>query len=461
MTEGCSEPPRPPVRWAALDGGRRRAARRGLVAVIGLAFGLGLLVQPVSAAATSATALRLSLGHLFAIHGFLSLEAMRAAALDAPERAAVLDSLSQNTDSLQAVVTSIYGDAAGSRFRPLWQGQIDALLAYADASVKKDEAAKTKAKNDLAAFRTDFAAFLQSVNPRLSSEPVAEALQLQLVQLTAYADGDFERATTTGRLTYARMFEVGDQLARAIATQFPARYPGRPAAFGPKAELTVALRKFLGEHLVLAADAMRAAVDGAPDAASAKDSLAANTADLAAWVASVYGRAAGAAFDDLWTKQTTALLDYIDGLTAKSDSQKVEARQALDADRVAIAKLLSSANPALDQQAVAALIDGHISDLIAQADAYSSGDFPRSVMLVRRGYERMFTVADALAGATAKRFPARFAEVSGAPSTATTGIDDQTITPLTPERIALLVVAGAAAFALVVIGRGHRPPRTR
>ena len=435
----------------------RVVAKRIVTVAAGIAVSITLVGQVTGADATSATSLRLTLGHLFAVHGYLSLEVMRAAALETPERAAVLASLGENSNALEEVLSSIYGADAGSRFGLLWHSQIDALLRYGDATAKRDQAAQAKARGDLMTFRTDFASFLTSLNPRLSGGAVADALQLRLAQLTAYGDGDFVRATTTGRATYSRMFEIGDELAKGIAAEFPKRYPGQQVAFGPKAELTVALRKFLGEHLVLAAEAMRAGVAGAPDAPSAKDSLAANTADLAAWVATVYGTDAGQAFDAVWTRQTDGYLSYMAGLRARSDPEKKRAREALEATADAIAKLLSSANPRLDREAVDVLIGSHAKDLIAQADAYAAADYPTSVSLVQQGYERMYSVADAMADATAAQFPTRFASVNGAPSTATEGLAGRPTIDMTVP-VAVLAAAAVLAFALMLIGTDRRTP---
>jgi phosphoglycolate phosphatase-like HAD superfamily hydrolase len=401
----------------------RRRARRPLIAVGAAVLGVLIATASVASAASAgdapATALRLTLGRLLAEHAYLTMEGMRATALGAPERDAARETLDQNTAALADAFGSVYGDEAGTRFRQLWQEHIDALFAYASAAASSDTGATEEAEAALTAFRAAFGTFLSSANPHLSADAEAEALQLHLDQLTAYVDGDYARAAATGRAAYTHMFELGDHLARGIADQYPTRFTGANIAFSPKAELRVALGRLLGEHLVLSAEAMRAALGDAPDADGATRAIGANSVDLAAAIGRLYGDAAGTAFEVVWTRHTDAYIAYIAGVRDDDAEAQQQALAQLHGYHVEIASFLADANPNLDEAAVQELIRQHVEALIGQVDAYAAGDYRRSMTIVRDAYAHMFTVGDALADAIAAQFPGRFADLAQAPATAT------------------------------------------
>jgi hypothetical protein len=96
-----------------------------------------------------------------------------------------------------------------------------------------DDAAKATALDELAGYREDFAAFLDSATSgNAPAGPVADALQSHVDQLVAaldaYAAGDFEAAYAAEREASAHMFMTGEVLAAAIAGQFPDRFPTGP-----------------------------------------------------------------------------------------------------------------------------------------------------------------------------------------------------------------------------------------
>jgi hypothetical protein len=413
--------------------------------------------DPMTAADKPATTLRLTLGRLLAVHAFLTMEGMRAVALHAPERDAITESLGQNTDDLANAIGSVYGQSAHDAFRPLWQSHIDALMAYADDASRGDETAAAQAKQQLATFRVELSQFLKGANPQLSGAAEAAALQMHIAQLTAYVDGDFSGAMATGRAAYSHMFELGDHLAKAIATQFPRRYPGRSVAFSPKAELRVALGKLLGEHLVLSAEAMRSGMADTPDAAGTRDALAANTRDLGSWIASLYGASAGTAFDEIWTRHIDAYLAYIAAVKTKDTAGQQQALERLHTYHVQVAEFLTAANPKLDRAEVEELIRRHVESLIAQVDAYAAGDYRRSVNVVREAYDHMFVVGDVFAEATAAQFPDRFSDVEEIPPTDTAIEIDRPA----QDASAAATVAFLAALAALAVWARRRPRSAR
>ena len=443
------------------------------VAVISVVLGATLSVggsplsgQPVARAAESAadqpaTVLRVTLGRLLAEHAYLTLEAMRSVALSGGDRQAIVTALRDNTEALSGAVESVYGAGAADVFERLWNDHIDGVVAYAEAVTAGNLSGAEAALGVLAEYRNAFSAFLAGANPEISADGEAVALQLHLDQLTAFADGDYALGFETGREAYSHMFTLGDDLAKAIAAQFPDRFPGARVAFSPKAELRVALGRLLGEHLVLAAEAMRSGLSGTPDFDSAKGALDANSRDLAAAVGGVYGDEAGRAFLDLWITHTAAYLEYIEAFDEADDAAKAEALATLRDYPDEFATFISAANPNLPEEAVQDLIRRHGEALISQVDAYAARDYPRSVTIVAEAHTHMFDVADALADGIAAQFPDRFSDLSGAPATDTAGTSQGAGAGSSPSTLLAVLVLMSLAAGVIARTSSDRRDRVR
>jgi hypothetical protein len=59
-------------------------------------------------------------------------------------------------------------------------------------------------------------------------------------------------------MAFSHMFELGDHLALEIVRQYPDRFADGAVAFSPGSDLQLGLDHLLSEHMVLAAEAMRA-----------------------------------------------------------------------------------------------------------------------------------------------------------------------------------------------------------
>ena len=277
------------------------------------------------------------------------------------------------------------------------------------------------------------------------------ALQLHLDQLVAYADADYGRAFETGRAAYRHMFTLGDHLAKAVAQQFPERFPGATIAFSPRSELRLTLGRLLGEHLVLSAEAMRAGLAGAPDFADATGALAANTDELAGAIEVIYGADAGAAFGQIWTRHIDAYLAFIRAEAANDAAARGQTLATLRQYHTEIAEFLVAANPKLDRTGLETMIRHHVEALIAQVEAHKAGDYRRSVTVTREAYGHMFSVGDGLAAAIADQFPKRFTDIAGLPQTTTAPRTD----PETPD-LNLSWILLAALFLIVLPDHADR-----
>ena len=226
--------------------------------------------------------------------------------------------------------------------------------------------------------------------------------------MTAFADGDYTDAYAAHRMAFSHMFQLGDHLALEIVRQYPARFSGGPDAFSPRSDLRLALDRLLGEHLVLAAEAMRAGVRQSPAFEAARDSLDANSADLAGVIADVYGANSGQQFEDVWKEHVDAYLSFVEALGSDDDAERETSLGRLHAYHDQIAQLLTAVNPLLDGATVEDLIRGHVQALITQAEATVADDPARAIAATRDGYEGTFEVGAALAEAIGRQFPEQF-----------------------------------------------------
>jgi hypothetical protein len=326
----------------------------------------------------------------------------------------------------------------------LWRAHIGYFVDYAEAGETNDEAARQRALADLADYRDDFSQFLASANPNLSAEGAAELLDLHIDQVVAYEDSDFERAFATGRDAYRHMFHTGDALAQAIVQQFPERFTGSRLAFSPAVSLWLTLDRLLGEHFILAAEAMRSGAAGGAEAEAASKALERNTGDITRAITDIYGDAAGAAFGQLWQKHIDAYVRYIESSRSGEAAAKQSSLEELRRYGAEFGRFMAAANPNLEESAVEHLISHHTTALVSQVDAFTEGDYTRTYSLVRDAYNHMFSVGKALAGALSAQFPDRFPAL---PDTAVAPVADRPVGSA-PQLILVLALAGVCLLLL-------------
>jgi hypothetical protein len=182
---------------------------------------------------SSAGTLRVTLDRLLGEHAFLAAETMRAGVAGEPYFAASKLALDANSADLAGLVKAAYGQDAAARFAEMWRGHTEAYLSYIDATRSKDDAARKNALDGINAYAGQLAEFLATANPHLDAAATAQLLrqhvQHLINQVDAFGKGDYRATYAIVRDGYAHMFMVGEALAAAIATQFPARFPAKAA----------------------------------------------------------------------------------------------------------------------------------------------------------------------------------------------------------------------------------------
>jgi hypothetical protein len=187
----------------------------------------------------------------------------------------------------------------------------------------------------------------------------------------------------------------------------------------PAATLRTALNALLSEHVILAAAATGAALDGRDaEFKAAAGALDANSVDIAKAIGSVYGTEAEQAFLPLWRRHIGFAVDYTVGVATKNAAQQQKAVDDLIAYTQDFGAFLESANPNLPKSAVADLVKHHVVTLKAVIDAQATRDYTRAYAAERAATAHMKMIADPLAQAIVKQFPDKFVGDPQAPAAA-------------------------------------------
>jgi hypothetical protein len=181
------------------------------------------------------------------------------------------------------------------------------------------------------------------------------------------------------------------------------------------ATLRAGLTGLLSEHVYLAALATGAALRGDTEgfeayAAALNGPTDSNTADLTAAITSAYGAETGKAFDGLWRSEghIPAFVAYTQAVAAGDKAKADKAVADLTAYAGTVGTTLNQVNSNLPADAVTEMITMHATTLKAVIDAQKAGDQPKVYSSLREAYGHMGEMANALAGATAKKFPEKF-----------------------------------------------------
>jgi hypothetical protein len=174
--------------------------------------------------------LRVDLNRLLSEHAWLAASATGAALGGRnKEFEAAAAALDANSQDIAKAIGSVYGEAAGDAFLPLWRKHIGFFVDYTMAVAKGSRKGKDKAVNDLVQYTQDFGAFLNSATPALPQEAVAELVKSHVLTLKDVVDAQANRNPKEAywklREAAHHMQMIADPLAQAIAAQFPEKFP--------------------------------------------------------------------------------------------------------------------------------------------------------------------------------------------------------------------------------------------
>jgi hypothetical protein len=186
-------------------------------------------VAEAPSADTPAADLRSALDQLLGEHVQLAADATNAAlnGRDA-EFKAVGSALDSNSQDIANAIGSIYGKDAGVAFLGLWRSHIAMVVDYTVGTASKDKKMQDKAVGELMQYTKDLGAFLNSANPNLPQDAVADLVKHHAVTLKAVIDaqaaGDQAKAYKELRTAYNHMASVAEALAQGIVKQFPKKF---------------------------------------------------------------------------------------------------------------------------------------------------------------------------------------------------------------------------------------------
>jgi hypothetical protein len=366
-----------------------------------------------ASASMPAADLRATFNSLFGEHIVLAASATGAALAGRETQfKAIVESLDANSVDISKAIGLVYGPEAEKAFLPLWRKHIGFAVEYTLGVATKDKAKQDRAVAELVQYTEDFGAFLNSANPNLPKNVVADLVKTHVLTLKdvidAQAAGDQPKAFAATRTAYAHMRMIADPVAGAIAKQFPTRFTGQFDS--PGASLRIALNNAFAEHVYLAARATGAALGGRDaELKAAAAALDGNSVDISKAIGSVYGGTAEQAFLPLWRRHIGFVVDYTTGLAAKNKAAQDKAVNELVGYTQDLGAFLSSANPNLPKDAVADLLKGHILSLKDVVDAQAAGNQAKVYTELRAAMGHMRMIGDPLAAAIAKQFPQRFA----------------------------------------------------
>lgn len=403
----------------------------------------------------SAVDLRATLDQLLSEHVYLAVETMRKGVDGSKDFEQSSAALQGNTDDLSAAIASVYGDEAGAKFKDMWSAHIGFFVDYVKGTAGNDEAAKKAALDELAQYKEDFSNFLSTATEkRLEADALAEGLQMHVEQLVgafnAYVAGDYEKAYEYEREAIHHMYMVSKGLSNAIVMQFPDKFENHQAVT-PAADLRSDLNYLLSEHAGLAVAAMQNGIDGSKDFEASAAALSANTEDLSAAIASVYGAEAGEQFKQMWADHIGHFVNYVKATGANDEEAKKAALTALSQYKDSFAKFLETATDGrLPADALAEGLQMHVDQLVTAFDTYTAGDYASTYPAVREAYGHMFETSKGLSGAIADQFPDKFkAEMpSEMPKTGLGGTASQGL-PFEAVLISAILALVAAGFVTV------------
>ena len=143
-------------------------------------------------------------------------------------------------------------------------------------------------------------------------------------------------------------------------------------------------------------------------AATAEKEVVANAKAIAAAIEPYYGKAASDKLFGLLAGHYGAVKQHLEATVAGSKAKQDAAVKSLTANATEIARFLSSANPYLPFDTLNGLLLAHGGHHIQQNEQLKARQYAQEAQTWEAMKNHMYVIADALAGAIAKQFPAKF-----------------------------------------------------
>ena len=319
--------------------------------------------------------------------------------------------LNTNGTDLGEYIGAAFGDAAKNQFNSIWSAHNGFFVDYTTGVAKKDEAAKAKAVSDLTTvYVPQFSKFVADA----TGLPLATVTSLVTEHVTttkdvvdAQAAGDWTKTVPAEQKAYTHMQMIADPLSAAISTKFPDKFPAGGTT--KAADLRVTMDTALVDHLYLATSATAAALGGRTDEFNAyAKQLNTNGTDIGGVIGGAYGTDAQAQFNSIWSAHNGFFVDYTTGVAKNDEAAKTKAVSDLTTVYVPqFSKFIADAT-GLPLEAVTSLITAHVTGTKQVVDDQGAKSWTKAAADDRAAALHMQSIGDAVAEATAKKFPAKF-----------------------------------------------------
>ena len=143
-------------------------------------------------------------------------------------------------------------------------------------------------------------------------------------------------------------------------------------------------------------------------AAAAEKEVVANAKQIAGAIEPYYGKEASEKLFGLLAGHYGAVKQYLEATAAGSKAKQDAAVKNLTGNATEIAKFLSGANPNLPFDTLNGLLLGHGGHHIQEIQQLRGKQYAEEAQTWEAMKKHMYVIADALAGAIAKQFPAKF-----------------------------------------------------
>lgn len=206
----------------------------------------------------------------------------------------------------------------------------------------------------------------------------------------------------------AALFAAFVGLAAPAVAQH-ASHDAAPASTSKFSQTDAALRDLWVGHVFWVRNVVASTLDGnAAAAKAAENEVVANARAIAAAIEPFYGKAAADKLFGLLAGHYGAVKQYLEATTAGNTAKQDAASQALIANAGEIATFLSGANPHLPFDAVNGLLLAHGGHHLQEIQQFKDRQYAAEAQTWAAMTKHMYVIADALTGALAQQFPARF-----------------------------------------------------
>lgn len=175
------------------------------------------------------------------------------------------------------------------------------------------------------------------------------------------------------------------------------------------AQTDAALRDLWVGHVFWVRNVVLETFAGNPAAATAAENeVVVNAKQIAASIEPFYGKAASDKLLALLVGHYGAIKQYLEANAAGSQTGQAAAMKSLTDNAGEIAVFLSAANPNLPRDAVRGLFLAHGGHHVQQIQQLHDKQYAQEARTWDAMKGHMYVIADALAGALGKQFPAKF-----------------------------------------------------